>query len=145
MQELFDVLRIATGLRMARAAVGWSQVELAEKLGIAKTTLARAETVEGGLRAEQLSHILRLYRSLGVEVDFFSGEEVTLKMDRNGLNLALQRLQDDSLRRADRKKSGLSFTASIKTDQLTMAKGMDPELARQALIASMKGRESGKQ
>ena len=107
MQDYFDVLKIATGLRMARAAVGWSQVEVAEKLNIAKTTLARAETVDGGLRAEQLTQILRLYRSIGVEVDFLDGEGVTVKIGNKGLEFSLNRLQDDTFRRIDRKRTGV--------------------------------------
>ena len=38
MQEL-DAIRLVVALRAARAAVGWSQEELALHLGMAKTTL----------------------------------------------------------------------------------------------------------
>ena len=112
MQDYFDVIKIATALRMARAAVGWSQVEVAEKLNIAKTTLARAETVDGGLRAEQLTQILRLYRTIGVEVDFLDGEGVTVRIDKKGLEFSLNRLQDDSLRRVDRKRTGVFLSGA---------------------------------
>ena len=57
MQENLDKIKLVVALRSARAAVGWSQEELAHELGIAKTTIARMETFEGGLRAEQLSQI----------------------------------------------------------------------------------------
>lgn len=107
MQEIYDAFRIATGLKMARAAVGWSQVDVAAKLGMAKTTLARAETAEGGLRADQLAQILRLYKSLGVEMDLFSEEDVRVKIDHSGLELAYARLQDEAHRRSDRKKSSV--------------------------------------
>lgn len=104
MKEFFDTVKIAAALRMARAAVGWSQVELAQRLGIAKTTLARAETMDGRLRAEQLTQLMRLYRSMGVDVDFFCLDDLQVKVRKKGLKYSLDRLQDKDLRRSDRKK-----------------------------------------
>jgi len=112
MQDNLDPYRISAALRMARAAVGWSQVELAEKLGISKTTLARAETVDGGLRVDQLVRIQRLYKELGVSMDFFPGEDVQVTLERKGLELCMRRLNDETLRRADRKKTGVFSPAS---------------------------------
>lgn len=109
-QGFMDIFKIATGLKMARAAVGWSQVELAQKLGMAKTTLARAETAEGGLRADQLAQIIRLYKELGVELDLFSDEAVRVQIDRRGLEIAMARLQSDEHRRADRKRGEVLVT-----------------------------------
>ena len=121
MQEIFDSFKIATGLKMARAAVGWSQVEMAEKLGMAKTTLARAETAEGGLRADQLAPILRFFKALGVELDLFSEEHVQVKIDQKGLELALTRLQDDAHRRSDRKKSSVIYTFQTSKASVTQS------------------------
>lgn len=101
-----DAFKMAVVLRMARVAVGWSQVELAEKIGIAKTTLARFETLEGGLRADQLTQLLRLYREMGVEVDFLSAERVSVHVDEAGLRAAFERIQDADMRRKDRRRSG---------------------------------------
>lgn len=83
--------------------MGWSQEELAEKLGIAKTSLARVETLEGGLRAEQLSRIVRLYNDVGVTFEFMLDNQVTLKVNQKALELAYARLKDEALRRSDRK------------------------------------------
>ena len=105
MQEL-DEIRLVVAMRTARAAVGWSQEELALQLGIAKTTIARAELMEGGLRVEQLTQIVRLYKKLGVDLDFMLGDGVTIKVDAVGLKQAQARLLDEAHRRADRKKSG---------------------------------------
>ena len=115
MQEL-DSIRLVVALRAARAAVGWSQEELALHLGMAKTTIARAELMEGGLRADQLAQIVRLYKSKGVEMDFLLGEDVTIKVDAQGLQRAQERLMDDALRRADRKKTGVGLIASAMQD-----------------------------
>jgi len=104
MQEL-DQIRLVVALRAARAAAGWSQEELAKHLGMPKTTLARAELMEGGLKADQLAQIVRLYKSLGVQMDFMLGDDVTLRIDPEGLKQAQARLQDESRRRSDRKKT----------------------------------------
>jgi len=104
MKEL-DQIRLVVALRAARAAAGWSQEELAKHLQIPKTTLARAELMEGGLRADQLAQIVRLYKSLGVELDFMLGDDVTIRIDTEGLKRAQERLQDETRRRSDRKKS----------------------------------------
>ena len=98
----YDASRLAAVLRMARAAAGLSQVELAERLGISKTTLARAETADGGLRVDQLARIQRLYKELGVSMDFLSGDEVRVTLERAGIELWVRRLSDEAVRRIDR-------------------------------------------
>jgi len=115
MQEL-DSVRLVVALRTARAAVGWSQEELALHLGISKTTLARAELLEGGLRAEQLAQIVRLYRTLGVEMDFMAGDEVTIRMSVEGLKRAQERLLNLDHRRRDRKKGPVGLIEGAMRD-----------------------------
>lgn len=115
MQDKLDEIKLVVGLRMARAAVGWSQVELAERLGIAKTTLARLETLDGGLRADQLAQMIRLYKGMGVDMELFQDDQVSIKVDRETLLQAKARLEDDQLRRADRKKTGTLFSKTIKS------------------------------
>ena len=105
MQELYEKVKIAIALRMARAAIGWSQDELAERLNFAKTTIARAETMDGGLRIEQLAIVAQFYKSYGVEIDFLMGAEVTVKMTSQGVTKAMERLLDMSSRRVDRRKA----------------------------------------
>ena len=91
MQEVYERVKIAIALRMARAAIGWSQDELAERLNFAKTTIARAETMDGGLRIEQLAIVAQFYKSYGVEIDFLMGAEVTVKMTSQGVTKAMAR------------------------------------------------------
>lgn len=114
MQEL-DKVKLAVALRTARAAVGLSQEELATDLGMAKTTIARMETLEGGLRAEQLAAIVRLYKTHGVELEFMLSNEVVVRVDADGLAAAQRRLLDQNLRRADRKKPAGGLIATPKT------------------------------
>ena len=105
MQELYEKVKIAIALRMARAAIGWSQDELAERLNFAKTTIARAETRDGGLRTEQMAIVAQFYKSHGVEIAFLMGTEVTVKMTSQGVTKAMERLLDMSSRRVDRRKA----------------------------------------
>lgn len=136
MQDKLDEVKLVVALRMARAAVGWSQVELAQRLGIAKTTLARLETLDGGLRADQLAQMIRLYKSMGVEMDIFYEDQVTLRVDREALLQAKARLEDDNLRRTDRKKTGTLFSKTIKGE---MPQVIDSPAARSAIKAIFEG------
>ena len=115
--QVLDSIKLAVALRMARTAVGWSQEELAGHLGMAKTTIARMETMEGGLRADQLSAIVRLYKSVGVELEFMFADEVIVKINAQGLLEAQRRLQDQNLRRADRKITGKGLIATVLEEQ----------------------------
>jgi len=132
MQDKLDEIKLVVALRMARAAVGWSQVELAERLGIAKTTLARLETLDGGLRADQLAQMIRLYKSMGVEMDIFYEDQVSLRVDREALLQAKARLEDDNLRRTDRKKTGTLFSKTVKVE---MPQVIDSPAARSVMKA----------
>ena len=104
MQELLTKAQIALGLRMGRAALGWSQDELAVKLGWAKTTLGRAETIDGGLRTEQFVHAISLLSEHGVTVNFKQDGSVTVSLSQDGVFEAMLRLTDEQFRRSDRRK-----------------------------------------
>jgi transcriptional regulator with XRE-family HTH domain len=104
MQENIETVKLIVALRCARAAVGMSQEEMANLIGVPKTTLARVETMEGHLRADQLTKIMRLLRGLGINLDFMYANEVELKVTAKGLETAAARLLDESRRRSDRKQ-----------------------------------------
>lgn len=99
-----DKIKIVVALRMARAAVGWSQEELAQRLGLAKTTIARIETGDGSLSAQQYFQFERLYREQGLSLRLLQGDEVSVSVDEAALVRAKERLTDAGLRRSDRKK-----------------------------------------
>ena len=104
LRSVEPTFKISVALRVARAAMGWSQDEMARELGMAKTTLARAETAEGNLSAVQLSQILTLYAANGIDIQFMVGNDLTLKINDSGLRKAQAKLIDASTRRSDRAK-----------------------------------------
>jgi transcriptional regulator with XRE-family HTH domain len=104
MEDVFHQSKLAIALRVARAAMGWSQDEFAQAVGMAKTTLARAETAEGNLSTVQLSQILTIYAANGIDVQFMLGNDLTMKISESGMLMAQARLLDASNRRSDRAK-----------------------------------------
>lgn len=104
-QSTIDRERIAlvVTIRMARAAMGIGQVELAEMLGISKITLARVETLESPLKADVYMRAIRVFKEHGVDVDMISASLVTVNIKQQCLDEALERLNDTSRRRSDKK------------------------------------------
>jgi len=96
-------IKIAVALRMSRAALGISQLELAEILGVSKITLARVETLESPLRADVYMKAINVLRELGVAVDVMTPNALMINVHQPALEKALARLRDDSKRRIDRK------------------------------------------
>lgn len=103
MQDTLDDIKIVVALRTARVAIGWTQQELATRLKIAKSTVARIETMEGGIRADLLSAIVREYKKAGVELDFLFSDEVKITISPLALQLAKAQLTSQENRRSDRK------------------------------------------
>lgn len=103
-QTRYQSVKLAVALRTARSVVGWSQDELSKLSGIPKITIARFETLEGNLKAEQLMKLLDLYGSMGAKLELSGGDGFTLTVEGKMINLAGERLGNNSNRRADRKK-----------------------------------------
>ena len=103
-QTRYQSVKLAVALRTARSVVGWSQDELSKLSGIPKITIARFETLEGNLKAEQLMKLLDLYGSMGAKLELSGGDGFTLTVEGKMINLAGERLGNKSSRRADRKK-----------------------------------------
>ena len=103
-QTRYQSVKLAVALRTARSVVGWSQDELSKLSGIPKITIARFETLEGNLKAEQLMKLLDLYGSMGAKLELSGGDGFTLTVEGKMINLAGERLGNNSSRRADRKK-----------------------------------------
>ncbi len=100
-------LKIAIFLRSARSALGWTQAELSERLGIAKSTLARIETLDMEPRADLVARALRMFKESGVIIDPFMEDHISFRINPKVINDIRDRLQNDNLRRTDRKRGGV--------------------------------------
>lgn len=96
-------IKIAVALRAARTALGWSQQEFADKMKVAKSTIARIETVEVTAKADFLVRAFQLFQAQGVIVDIIQPDKVALTIEAEGLQEARSRLQNEVMRRSDRK------------------------------------------
>lgn len=114
MDNLFDNGKIAVAVRSARSAAGWNQQEFADRMGVAKSTVARIETLEMAAKGDFLIKALRLFREAGVEVDLHSQGGVAIQVSDVAVAAAVDALQDETKRRADR-RSGIA--ALLPKDQ----------------------------
>ena len=101
--NLLEIAKISVALRAVRTAIGWNQQEFAEMLGVAKSTIARIETLEMNPKADLVTRAMRLFREAGIEVDLYQESGVQIKINELALRGAIQKLQDESRRRSDRK------------------------------------------
>ena len=88
-----EKVRFALAMRIARVAMGMSQQEFADVLGVAKSTVARNETLEMAMRADTLTAMLRAMREHGIEMDVLgSPTSLSVKINEEALNKAAERL-----------------------------------------------------
>lgn len=97
-----DAVRIAVALRAARTAIGWNQQEFADKVGVAKSSIARFETLEIEPKGSFLVNAMRVFKEAGVTLAIFEDENVNLAIHPAALNEAGRRLADEVMRRSDR-------------------------------------------
>lgn len=84
--------RFALAMRMGRAALGMSQQEFADALGVAKSTVARNETLEMAMRADTLTAMMRLFRERGIDVDLLGDtDSLTITVTAKGLEALEER------------------------------------------------------
>lgn len=74
-------------------------------MGVAKTTIARIETGDGILSAEQYFKFERLYSKEGLSIRLMQSDDVSVSASETALLQAQARLADAGLRRSDRKKA----------------------------------------
>lgn len=109
LQAHYQSVKLAVALRAARSVVGFSQDELSKLTGIPKITIARFETLEGNLKADQLMKLLDIYASMGAKLELSGGNGFTISVEDRMIKLAGERLSDNSKRRTDRKATGGVF------------------------------------
>lgn len=92
MENISDSIKIAVGIRSARVAIGWSQQEFADLMGVAKSTVARIETIEVSTKAEFFTKALRLFREYGLELDLLELDRISIDIGKQSLIEAKKRL-----------------------------------------------------
>jgi transcriptional regulator with XRE-family HTH domain len=102
MQEELDSIKLVVALRTARAIVGWSQVEFAEKMGLSKSTVARLETREADISFTVLKKILSEYKKMGIEIDLLYSANLNISIEPRALEAFRKQLHDEENRRSDR-------------------------------------------
>lgn len=107
--DLHESGKIAVALRTARAAAGWNQAEFALLMGVAKTTVARIETLEMSARAEFISKAMRLFREAGIDVDLYEPDSIPIKIKAAAVEKAIADLHDINKRRSDRRTGIVSL------------------------------------
>ncbi len=105
--NLLDNGKIAVAIRTARTAIGWNQQEFADKMGVAKSTVARIETMEMAARGDFVIKAIQLFREAGVEVDLSDIRSVPIRISAPAILAAVEALSDQTRRRSDR-KSGIA-------------------------------------
>lgn len=94
--------KIIVALRAARAAIGWNQEEFSRKLGVAKSTVARIETLEMVPRGDYVVRAMQLFREAGIEIDLYAEDSVPMTIGQKAIYEAVDRLDDPLRRRVDR-------------------------------------------
>ena len=103
MNNQFENGKIIVAIRAARAAIGWNQQEFADRMGVAKSTVARIETLEIAAKGDFVLRALRIFREAGVEVDISAAQGLPLLISDLTVNHAIESLADDGNRRSDRR------------------------------------------
>lgn len=103
MENPFDNGKIAVAVRTARAAAGWNQQEFADRMGVAKSTVARIETLEMAAKGDFIVKAMRLFREVGIEVDLSAVTDLPIRVSDLAISSAVEALNDDSKRRSDRR------------------------------------------
>jgi transcriptional regulator with XRE-family HTH domain len=102
MQEELDSIKLVVALRTARAIVGWSQVEFADKMKLSKSTVARLETKESDVSFTVLKKILSEYKKMGIEIELLYSDNLNISVEPKALEAFKALLQDEENRRSDR-------------------------------------------
>ena len=95
--------KVAVAIRTARAAAGINQEDFAQMMGVAKSTIARIETLEMKATAEFLLDCVYFFKSIGIELDMHDYDNLIIRVSNQTINTATSSLEDVNERRSDRK------------------------------------------
>lgn len=103
MTEIQKSIKFIVAMRTARAAIGWNQQEFADLMGVAKSTIARIETLEIVPKADFLMQAIELFGRFGISINLFNADGIPVIINDKAIEIAQAKLLDDTQRRADRK------------------------------------------
>lgn len=115
--SVLDAVRLAIALRSGRAALGLSQTEFCQQVGVSKSVLARAETAEGTLGADALTRCLKFFHNQGLKLEFIYGETVSMEVSEAAIRQVLARMMDEANARSDRKRQGARRSLQLSRAQ----------------------------
>jgi DNA-binding XRE family transcriptional regulator len=95
--------KVVVAIRVARAAAGLNQQEFADLMGVAKTTVARMETLETKASAQFLLSAVYLFKTCGIELDMHDYDNLIIKISNQAINNTVSQLENDNNRRSDKK------------------------------------------
>lgn len=96
-------IKVAVTMRAARAALGVSQQELADSLGISKSTIARIETLEMQPKVDVYVRALSFFKKAGIEIDPALTDDIVIRISPKSLDASKSFLDDETKRRSDRR------------------------------------------
>ena len=95
--------KVAVAIRTARAASGINQEDFAIMMSVAKSTVARIETLENKASAEFLLDAVYYFKTIGIELDLHDNNALVIRVSNEAINRAVSALEDVHQRRSDRK------------------------------------------
>ena len=95
--------KVAVAIRTARAAAGINQQDFSEMMGVAKSTIARIETMEMKANADFLLDCVYFFKSIGIELDMHDYDNLVIRVSNQAIKTASSNLEDVTKRRSDRK------------------------------------------
>lgn len=107
-------LKIAVAMRAVRGALGLSQSDLAELIGVSKPTVARIETLEVPMRFDAYANMMKNLKKIGVNVDTVLSDNVQVEFEPQALTALLTKLSDQGKRRKDRVQKGVGVRQASK-------------------------------
>lgn len=119
-------LKIAVAMRAVRGALGITQGELAELLGVSKPTVARVETLEASMRLDDYSNMLKIMKEMGVKIDTLYTDNVKVEFEPAALETLLNKLSDQGHRRSDRRYEGVGLRQQRKKADAAKASKGEP-------------------
>ena len=94
--------KVAVAIRTARAMAGINQEDFAMMMRVAKSTVARIETLEMKATAEFLLEAIYYFKTIGIEIDMHNYDHLIIKMDNQTITNVAIELENTS-KRLDKK------------------------------------------